>query len=155
MGRLSAHIPSSLPLLLAFALILGCSDDGTGPKKELEPLVGGWKASALVMTNRANPLISLDLVEMGASFTLSVLATGQYSASLTTFGATNTEVGTVTVSGNQVTISPASPEGPPLVAVWSFQGEALVLDGESEFDFNQDGATEPALAHIVLDPIDG
>lgn len=151
--RIRGSTPYLLLLLLVLILIPGCSDSGIEPKKDLEPLVGIWKASTLIMTNRANPLIAVDLVEMGASFTLSVLATGQYSASLTAFGATNTEVGTVTISGNQVTISPTSPEGPPLVAVWSFQGEALVLDGESEFDFNQDGVSEPALAHIVLDPI--
>lgn len=153
MNRLRTFLPSSLLLLLASILISGCSDGGTGPKRELEPLVGSWKATTLVMTNRANPLMSVDLVEMGANFTISVLATGQYSASLTVLGVTSTEVGVVTVSGNQVTISPTSPEGPPVVAVWSFRGEALVLDGESEFDFNQDGVTEPALAHIVLDVI--
>jgi len=145
-------------LVLATALLLlpilgGCSDDGTGPKKELGPLVGTWRAQALLMTNKSNPAISVDLVEQGATFTLSILSTGQYSASLAAFGQSNTEVGTVTVSGNQVTITPTSPAGPALVAIFSFQGEILVLDGDSEFDFNLDGNPEGALIHMELVPL--
>ena len=91
-------------------------------------------------------------MEQGATFTLSILSTGQYSASLSAFGASSAEVGTVTVAGNQVTIAPTSPEGPPQVATWSFQGSTLILDGNSEFDFNQDGIPEASIAHIELDP---
>lgn len=144
-GSISRRI---LPLLL----LLSCSDGGSGPGNELEPLLGSWKATSLVMTNQANPEISLDLLEQGAEFVLSILSTGQYSASLTAFGLTHTEVGTVEVSANQVTIAPTSPVGPALNATWSIQGGSLVLDGESSFDFNQDGEEEPSLAHIVLAP---
>lgn len=138
---------------LIVALFLGCSDDGTGPKSELEPLVGTWRAQVLILTNSANPDVSVDLIQAGATFTLSILATGQYSASLAAFGAANTEVGEVTVSGNQITIKPISPEGPALVATFFFQGTTLVLDGTSEYDFNQDGLPEAAQAHIELSPI--
>lgn len=140
---------------LSLALFLGaCSGDGTGPAKGIEPLVGSWRARTLLMTNQANPTIQVDLIEEGATFTLSILSTGQYSASLSAFGASIVEVGTVEVIGNQVTITPTNPAGPPLVSIWSFQGSTLVLDGESEFDFNQDGITEASFAHIELDPLD-
>ena len=135
-------------------LLLACSGDGTGPGKELDPLVGAWRAKVLLMTNKANPTIQVDLVQQGATFTLSILSTGQYSASLSAFGVSNTEVGNVTVAGNHVTIAPTSPEGPSLVATWSFQGSTLILDGDSEFDFNQDGIPEASIAHIELDPLD-
>lgn len=136
-------------LLLLFAL--GCSEDPTGPK-ELEPFVGVWDANELVMTNQANPSVEVDLIQEGASFTLSVLANGQYAATLTFLGQGTSEMGTIKVSGSQITITPTQPEGPPLVATWSFLGENLVLDGESEFDFNLDGTPEASFSHIVLEP---
>ena len=140
-------------LLLSTSGLVGCSDSGTEPVKALEPLVGTWRAQELILTNSANPDVSVDLIQEGATFTLAILSTGQYSASLAAFGAATTEVGEVTVSGSQVTIKPTSPEGPPLVATFSFQGTTLVLDGTSEYDFNQDGITEAAQAHIELNPI--
>lgn len=131
----------------------GCSDDPAGPK-ELQPLVGVWRATELVMTSQDNPDLSVDLIEEGATFTLSILSDGQYSASLSILGQSTTELGQVEVSGNNVTIAPTQPEGPPLVATWVLQGENLVLDGESEFDFNRDGTSVPTFAHIVLRPGD-
>jgi hypothetical protein len=135
--------------LSAFAVV-GCSDDISAPKKGIEPFVGKWRAQSMVLTNLANPSVSVDLVEEGATFTLSILATGQYSASLAAFGQSNTEFGTIEVSGSQVTITPTSPAGPPLVAAFVFQGDLLILDGASVFDFNRDGTSEAATAHIEL-----
>lgn len=150
--RLSA-ISSVQILLFLFLASAGCSSGGTDPgNKDLEPLVGKWRATTLLLTNSANPDISIDLVEAGATFTISILADGRYSATLAAFGQTNTEIGTVEVSGNQVTITPTSPAGPPLVATFSFQGRTLVLDGASEYDFNQDGTPEAAQAYMELDP---
>jgi hypothetical protein len=142
------------PTIILSLLLLACSEDGTGPGKELDPLVGVWKANTVLMTSQANPSIQVDLVELGATFTLSILSTGQYTASLSVFGSSNTEVGMVTVAGNQITIAPTSPEGPPSVSTWSFQGSTLILDGDSEFDFNLDGTPEASTAHIELDPFD-
>jgi len=140
--------------ILLSLLLLACSEDGTGPGKELDPLVGVWKAKVFLLTNQANPSIQVDLVEQGATFTLSILSTGQYTASLSLFGSSNIEVGMVTVEGNQITIAPTTPEGPPAVSTWSFQGSTLVLDGDTEFDFNLDGTPEASTAHIELDPFD-
>jgi hypothetical protein len=134
--------------------ILSCSDDGTELDKELKPFVGKWRAQSMVLTNVANPTVSVDLIEEGATFTLSILATGQYSASLSALGQTNTEVGMVEVSGNQITITPTSPAGPSLAATFAFQGDLLVLDGSSEFDFNLDGTAEAATVHIELYELD-
>jgi len=150
--RFVASWPGSISLLGAMVLS-GCSDDGTGPKKELTPFVGKWRAAAMVLTNTANPSVSVDLVQEGATFTLSVLSTGEYSASLTAFGQTNTEIGTIRVNGNQVTITPTSPPGPALTGSFEFVGNTLILDGETAFDFNLDGSPEPAQAHIELHPL--
>jgi hypothetical protein len=146
--------PFALILSLLAGGLTGCSDDSTGVDKALAPLVGTWRAAALVLTNAANPEVSLDLVEAGATFTLSVLGNGQYSASLAAFGQSNTEIGRIEVSGNQVTITPTTPTGPSIVGTFEFQGSVLVVDGGTEYDFNQDGISESALVHMELDPLE-
>lgn len=140
---------------LALTFVLGCSGSGTEVKKELEPLVGAWRAQELTLTNTANPSLTWDLVEIGASFSLSILATGQYTAVLTAFGQSNTETGNVEVSGNRVTIKPVSPPGPSVEGTWKFVGEILHLDGETEFDFNLDGTRDPASVHFELERVGG
>ena len=141
-------------LFLLLFLLAGCSDDPSGPG-ELKPFVGVWEAVELVMTNQANPSMEVDIIEMGASFSISILSTGQYAATLTFLGQGTSEMGTVKVSGNTITIDPTQPPGDPLVATWSFQGSYLILDGTSEYDFNQDGIPEDSFAHIVLEPSEG
>jgi hypothetical protein len=147
--------PKFLTILLVLSslgLILGaCSDDGTGPA-ELQPLVGTWRATELTLTNLANPDTSVDLIEQGATFTLSILATGQYSASLVIFGQPGQEVGTVSVSGNRITIAPNG--GSPTTGTWTLQGNTLIVDGDTEFDFNVDGIPEDASVHMELIRID-
>ena len=147
--RFPGVLTGSCLLLLAVPL-LACSDSGMGPKKELAPFVGKWQAQSLVLTNAANPSVSIDLVQEGATFTLSVLSTGAYSASLVVLGQSNTELGTIEVSGNQVTITPTSPPGPPIVGTFAFRNRMLILDGESEYNFNQGEAPVKALVHIEL-----
>jgi hypothetical protein len=127
--------------------LTACSDDGTGPA-ELQPLVGTWQATELTLTNQANPGTSVDLIEQGATFTLSILATGQYSASLVIFGQANQEVGTVSVSGNQITITPNV--GSSTTGTWTLQGNTVIVDGDTEFDFNFDGISEAATVHMEL-----
>lgn len=141
---------SALSVLLFLTSVASCSDTGTDGSKELAPLVGTWRARALVLTNKANPSQSVDLVQEGAVFTLSILSSGQYAATMEAFGHTAPEVGTFTVSGSRFTISPTSHSGPPTSGTWKFEGQVLILDGDTEFDFNQDGSREPTSAHFEL-----
>lgn len=143
-------------LVLASALALSaCGDNGTEPGDELEPLVGAWRAVTLRMTNQANPSVQVDLVEMGAEFTISILGSGDYTASLSAFGQPGqAQMGEISVSGNQVTITQMNPPGPSTTATWWFEGELLILDGETAFDFNQDGTAEPADVLMELEPVE-
>jgi hypothetical protein len=104
----------------------------------------------MVLTNQASPDTSVDLIQEGASFTLSILATGEYSAALSLLGQTHTELGTIEVSGSQITITPTTPPGPSTSGTWSLTGGIVYIDGTTEFDFNLDGTDEPADIHIEL-----
>ncbi len=150
----TAGLRNPTALLLSLLFLSGCSDSGTEVKDELAPLVGAWRAQALVMTSREEPETSVDLVDEGGVFTLSILATGDYTASLVIYGQPNTEAGKVTVSGDQITITPTTPPGPPVTGRWRIEGGILYLDGSTEFDFDLDGIRETADIHMELYPID-
>jgi hypothetical protein len=137
----------SVPWILCLS---ACSDGGTDTKDELLPLVGTWQAQELIMISKVNPDHTWELREYDATFSLSILGSGQYSAVLSAYGQSNTEVGTISVSGNQLTITPTSPPGPSVEATWRLDGNTLILDGDSEFDFNLDGEPEPVTVHFEL-----
>ena len=47
---------------------------------------------------------------------------------------------------------PESPAGPESRALWERLRESVILEGESDFDFNFDRTTEPATLRQVLIP---
>lgn len=148
-----------LPRLLAAAAVIAATacggDGGTGPggngtDPALAPFVGDWRANAMVLTNKANPSVAPDLVQEGAEFTINVQPSGQYTAILLYMQSSSTEIGYLSVSGNTVILDRTFPSPSTSSASYQFSGGQLILDGDSEFDFNLDGTPEPAQAHIVL-----
>jgi len=142
-------------ILLGLALLMaGCGAGGdpldVEPDPALAPFVGDWSALAMVVTSVANPDISPDLIEEGASFSLNVQPSGQYTASLIFFQQVSTEIGFISVSGSTVTLKRESPTKSTSTATYEFQGSLLILDGPTEFDFNLDGELEAANGHIEL-----
>ena len=111
-----------------------------------------WLAESLVMTSVANPEVVTDLVALGAVFTLSVQPSGRYTAILEGFGQSSSEFGRLTVDGASVVLMPESPPGPESRALWERVGDSVILEGDSDFDFNLDGTTEPATLRQVLIP---
>ena len=144
--------PSAVLVATAALLpLLGCSD-GAGVEIDpaVEPLVGTWEGTAVVLTNQADTTVSLDLIEEGGTFSLVVQPSGRYTAILTIFGQPGTETGQLSVSGNVVTLDPEIPaDAPTTSGIFELQGEdVLIVDGETEFDFNLDGTDEPADVHM-------
>ena len=87
-------------------LLLGaCRGNPSGPDPALEPFVGEWNATSLVLTSVANPQVHPDLIALGAAFKLDVQPSGQYTAILIYALQASTEIGTITVSGNTVTFN--------------------------------------------------
>ena len=129
-------------------------DSGDSADADYNPdfMVGDWLADSLVMTSTANSEVVANLVELGAVFTLSVQPPGRYTAILQGFGQSSSESGRLTVEGEYVILTPMSPPGPQSEALWERMGESVILEGESEFDFNLDGTDETATLRQVLSP---
>jgi len=106
----------------------------------------------MVVTNKANPSIAPDIIEeFGAEFTLNVQPSGQYTARLLFMLTSSVEFGRLSVSGNTVILERSFPAPPTTsTATYQFSGNQLTLDGDSEFDFNNDQIPEAVQAHIVL-----
>lgn len=130
----------------------GCSSDAVQDDPAVAPFVGEWLATSMVLTSAANPDVHPDLIELGATFSVNVQPSGQYTAILLYSGQSQTEIGQLTVSGNAVTLQPTFPAGADgATSTYSFaDADHLVLDGDTEFDFNLDGTPEAATAHIAL-----
>jgi hypothetical protein len=141
-------------LVLAALLATACGDgnDPLDPEEDpaLAPFVGEWTALSMVVASTANPDVAPDLIQEGATFDLNVQSSGQYTASLIFQQQVSTEIGFISVSGNVVTLSREFPTKSTSTATYLFQGGLLILDGDTEFDFNLDGTPEPARAHFEL-----
>lgn len=136
--------------MVAVWLLAACGSESVGPDPGVAPLVGDWDATRLVLTSVANPQVKPDLIALGATFRMNVQPSGQYTAILLYAQQSSTEIGTLSVSGNTVTMKRDFPSRSTSAAVFSLSGDHLTLDGDSEFDFNLDGTPEPALAHFEL-----
>ena len=156
---LDSRNPLRLLVFIGIAAVgaTGCGKEPTEPdaNPDFMPdfMVGDWLADALVLTSLANPQVFTDLVaDLGAVFTLSVQPSGRYTAILSGFGQSSSESGRLTVDGAEVVLTPEVPPGPESRALWERVGDSVILEGESEFDFNLDGTTEPAMLRQVLIP---
>lgn len=145
-------------LVAALLLCLGCGGDiSSGPDPDtISPagiLVGSWIATSMVLTNKANPQQFTDIVEeFNAVFTMDVQRSGRYSAILSAFGQSSSESGKLSVSGGILTMRREIPSENTSLAEVSQVGMDIIMDGESDFDFNQDGILEKADLHMVLSP---
>jgi hypothetical protein len=138
--------------MLSLAVAVACSEDPgvTEPDPAIAPFVGTWDAEVFTVTNSANPAQVADLLENG-SFFIVIEPSGLYTASLFFGIALPPEIGQLSVSGNFVTLTPNDSSFPPATSAFTFvQPNYLTLTGPTEFDFNLDGTSEAAEAHIEL-----
>ncbi len=115
-------------------------------------MVGNWLADSLVVTSVASPTVVVDLTALGAAFTLLVQPSGRYTTISEGFGVATSEIGELTVDGAYVVLTPQSPPGPESRALWEIVGESVILESETEFDFDLDGTTEAGILRRVLVP---
>ena len=146
--------PLTLLLLLA---VCGCGgQDATGPEPNptANPdfMVGSWLATSMLLTSKANPEVAVDLIQLGATFTLSVEPSGRYLAILEGYGQSSSESGRLTVEGPLVIFMRSLPTPDESSAQWERNGTSVTLEGDSEFDFNSDLTPEEATLRTVLVP---
>ncbi len=139
-------------LSLLLLSLTGCSDPApTGPDPLIEPFVGDWTATAFVLTSSVSEQVSIDLIQLGGTFDLNIQPSGSYTAILIYAGLGQTEMGTISATSNTVTLNREFPSRENEVSAYRFVGDTLlILDGDTEFDFDFDGQEDPALAHFEL-----
>ncbi|MBI4538531.1 MAG: hypothetical protein HY704_03345 [Gemmatimonadetes bacterium] len=151
MGLRVATGRSALAILLVSALLAAACAGDHGVAPELAPLVGTWNARSAVFTNRQNPQQSIDIVrELRATLTMDIRADARATLTLVAFGQATTQTGQVRIEAGQLVLRADDPSRPD--ERWSLQLQAntMTLDGESLWDFNQDGSAEPASLHLVM-----
>ncbi len=131
---------------------VGCGNDSTGPDLNPSFMVGDWLADSVVVTSEADPAVVVNLTALGLVFTLLVEPSGRYTSITSGFGFPGSEIGDLTVDGIHVVFMPRSPPGEDLLAVWELVGDSVILESETEFDFDLDGTNEAATLRQVLIP---
>jgi len=152
--------PLSRPLLVAVALLAtGCGGSSptaiVEPDPAVAPFVGDWEATEFTVTSVQNSEVFFDVTD-GGSFTINVQPSGTYTAIIDFPNLVTPviEIGQLSAVGNSVTLRPQG--GPAATSSYTFEGvDRLILDGPTEFDFNEDGDLDDAEAHIVLERADG
>ena len=116
----------------------------------MRPLVGVWDAQRLTVPNPDDISEEIDLVEEGASYALSILSTGQYTAVFDLIVLQGFEAGIIQISGSQIILTPTTPPGSAMSGSWMFDGDLLVVDALREIDYDGDGAQEVVPIHLEL-----
>ena len=140
-------------LMVVTVLLSVCGgDDAFKADASIAAFVGDWRASALVLTSSFNADLSVDLIELGSSFDINIQPSGHYTAILVFAGQGQTEFGQLLLSGSSTVILDREFPTPSRdISTLLFEGpDRLILDGDTEFDFNLDGTAEPALAYFEL-----
>ena len=128
------------------------SDDSMGPGEiTIADLVGSWRASSQVFTNKANSSEVLDVIAAGGETRTTVLDHGG-ARTWVTFGTYSDEWDAqLTVSGNTLTSDPVEASRERRIWTFSLDGNLLTLtDANSSFDFTLSEAAGVAATEVVV-----
>lgn len=134
-----------LPVAAGLLLLQGACGDATGVQPA--DIAGTWTATAFafisVSQGPLDPEVTVDLIDLGATATLEVAADGTAVVTVSQQGSTDSDSGTIAVTGNGVTLEF---QGDISTGTITRDGDVLtiVLTTGVEFDFNDDGADDPA-----------
>lgn len=117
-------------------------------------LVGTWEASGMVFTSLDNPSDSVDVIQAGVTFTLTISGDGTYEMAMTepsdSGPVESTELGIYTSLEGLLWVVPNADR--LLLLEYSVNGDTATFfhARNEEFDFNDDGMDEPATMTIHL-----
>lgn len=130
---------------LLSTLAFACSDS-TGVQPE--DLAGTWSATKMEFTNTANTSQKVDAIQLGVSFTMTINSDGTVSSVFTMGGSTDTDTGSISVTGNAVTLNLDG----PATGTLERNGDTLTVNLTTgvEWDFDDDGTDEDVTLLLVL-----
>jgi hypothetical protein len=142
MRLLVKRVASTLGLAAAAA----CGDS-TGV--QLADLAGTWNITLLEFSEVGGSA-TVDLIaDLSGTATIDIESDGAYTLTVTVQGVPETETGTITVVGNEITLAGASDAA---LGTISRNGDTVTIDFDAgvEFDFDDDGSDDPATLRIVM-----
>jgi len=130
----------------------GCGGDDiveADPTPSIPSLATGRPQSSPSPVSYTPHSVVAGLSEAGATFDLNVQPSGQYTAILILNTQSQTEVGQMEVSGNEITLRPTiPPSAEAKMGTFSTNANGFEGDGVTQFDANEDGTPESAQAHF-------
>lgn len=152
-------VNSITPLLIAVLLLVGCggSDDPTGPAGgsatalALNDLVGSWKATSVIHTDKSNSSQTFDVIAEGGEVRFTMLPnTG--TRTWTSFGDVSDEWDSaVSLSGNVLTVTPVEAGRPSRTWTISLSNNVLTMtDSDSMWDFTLSGAPPVSTVEVIV-----
>lgn len=148
----------SIVVLIMFIICLtltNCSKNSTDPnennnKSESDwDLYGSWVGTNFEFISQADTTVKANLSSYGVSFSITINADSSYSSVITFLGQNTNESGTIEVTENQITLTSITGES-NTGTYWITQPGVTIMITDEEFDFNQDGTSEPAFLYIDL-----
>lgn len=134
--------------LLATALV-ACGDDGTGPGPET--FAGNWTATRLEFVSTVNPAQRIEVIALGATFSLLLRSNGTWDATLTFPGEPDEDLSGTWTSTVDVFTMVETGGSNTMQFDYLLAGNTLTLTGaDGEFDLNDDGVDDPVLINITL-----
>lgn len=132
---------------IALVALVGCGD-ATG----LDPgdVAGTWTAQTWTFTNLANTSQTVEIISLGAAFSLTLREDSTFTATITLGADVSTDSGTYATTAATITISESGEGSPETFGVVRDGNTMTLTDNNSDFDFNVEGSDEPATEVIVF-----
>jgi hypothetical protein len=149
--RSSVGLPS-LAVLTVVAFLAGCNDDGTGSGLTIQDLAGTWLAQSVVFRSQANPALSVDLIDLGATATLQIVSTGRYTLT-STFPeeAPEVEMGDADIVSGGLRLDPDGNDEDPVLWAVTLNGNMFTAETDDvDFDVDLNGQDEAAILTVVF-----
>ncbi|HVA56434.1 MAG: lipocalin family protein [Gemmatimonadaceae bacterium] len=135
--------------MVVSAMLGGCGGSSTGPSPA--SLTGTWTATKMEFVKAGSPATTADLVAKGATVTLDLRASHDYTLTVKMPGqADELTTGTWSSSADMLSMTVTGFTGERQFAM-NLSGNTITLGGaDVDFDFNDDGIDEPAKLSMVL-----
>jgi hypothetical protein len=132
------------PLGMAAAVACG---ESTGV--QLADLAGTWNITTMEFSEVGGSA-RVDLIsDFGGTATIEIESDGSFTLTITVQGVPETDTGTITVNGDEVTLATATDASQGTI---SRNGDTVTIDFDAgvEFDFDDDGTDDAATLRIVM-----